>query len=253
MSSTTALLDIDPDVGPGEPELVERFRALVQDDQPLPKHIETGGASGDAVLRALAATAPLALDRHRREGIPTAVTVNTLRDVGRKHCLYGADTVLPWLLGILRGDVVEVGRLQVERRRGDLGHALHIPETGALVPESVSASLAAAALLTGSNDFSCTSWLLDSRLPIALPDSRIASFAKRFTVVGNAQPTVAASAEVAKFAFQRSLADVLDPRVVVPRTSLERLIATSLRAGEHWTQPVGVLSVAAHVIGAEPS
>lgn len=85
------------------------------------------------------------------------------------------------------GDVIEVGRLQVERRAGAHGHALHIPETG------------------------------------------------------GAKPTTAASADAAKFVFRRTLADVRDSALVVPQTSLERLVAKTLRAGQDWTEPSGVL------------
>lgn len=50
-----------------------------------------------------------------------------------------------------------------------------------------------------------------------------------------------ASAEVAKFVFRRSLADVLDPSLIVARSTLERLVVSTLRAGENWIAPLGII------------
>lgn len=226
--------------GGADPLLVESLRELVRGDGEPPEDLVVS-ASGDEIAMALAALVPDARERQRRLGIPEEITRATLHDVARKHGLYGAKTVLPWLLGILRGDVLEVGRLQVERREGTRGHALHIPETGALSPALVDESLSRAAALTGARAFSCTSWLLDPRIAAELPTSNIAAFAARFRIVDPGEPTTAASADAAKFVFRRTLADVRDSALVVPQTSLERLVAKTLRAGHDWTEPSGVL------------
>ncbi|GAA1536386.1 hypothetical protein HD600_001518 [Microbacterium ginsengiterrae] len=199
-------------------------------------------AAGDEIAMAMAALVPEAMARQRGIGIPEAVTLATLRDIGRKHRLYGAETVVPWLVGILRGDVIQVGRLQVERRAGAHGHALHIPESGALSPALVDDSLHRAAAITGAKTFSCESWLLDPRIGSAIPASNIAGFAARFCILDPGAASAEASAAVAKFVFRRSLSEVRDPAVVVPRSSLERLVASTLRGGEEWTSPLGVLT-----------
>ena len=223
-----------------DPRLVAFLGDLVRADGEAPEDL-VPPATGDEIVRALAALVPDARERQRRASIPEATTLATLRDVGRKHRLYGAATVLPWLLGILRGDVLEVGRLQVERRAGAHGHALHVPESGALSPSLVDDALSRAAAVTGARAFSCTSWLLDPRIGSALPASNIAKFAARFRLVDSGEATAVASAEAAKFVFRRSPADVLDPALVTPNTSLEQLVASTLRGGDDWAAPVGVL------------
>jgi hypothetical protein len=224
------------------PLLVASLRDLLHNDAEPPQDLVVP-ASGDEIALALAALVPEARERQRRAGIPEAVTLATLRDVGRKHRLYGAETVLPWLLGILRGDVVEVGRLQVERRRGPHGHALHVPESGPLSPKLVEGSLILAAAITSADTFSCTSWLLSPLIGAAMPTSNIAAFAARFRIADPGEATAEASAEVAKFVFRRSLADVLDPSLVVPQSTLEQLVVSTLRAGDHWTAPLGITTM----------
>ena len=225
-----------------DPLLVASLRELIRADGE-PSDDLAVPASGDEIVTALSALVPEARERQRRAGIPEDITLATLRDIGRKHSLYGAETVLPWLLGLLRGDVIEIGRLQVERRPGAHGHALHIPENGPLSPTLVDESLNRAAAITGARAFSCTSWLLDPRIGSALPASNIAAFAARFRIVDPGEGGPAASAEAAKFVFRRPLSDVLDPARVIPLSRLERVVAASLRAGEEWTAPLGVLVI----------
>lgn len=240
-----AALGLAADPGPADPRLVARLRALVLDPGPLPAEIDVpaGGfaADDDALVAALTQLVPAARERHRREGIDEAVTAATLRDVGRKHDLYGAASVLEWMLGLLRGDVVELGRLQVERRPGPRGHALHVPETGPLTPGAVDEALARARDTLGATAFSCESWLLDPVLAVELAGSNIAAFAARFDLVGHVEPTPAASEEAAKFVFRRSAAEVRTGGGVEPRTRLEHAVASRLRADEEWSAPLGVL------------
>jgi hypothetical protein len=237
--SDAAILGLPSPTATAAPAMVERLRELVRSPHPLPDELGVF-ADGDALVAALAAVGGDACTRHRELGIDEAVTRATLQDVGRKHRLYGAASVLPWIVGLLRADVVELGRLQVERRRGRHGHALHIPETGPLQPTAVDESLARAREFTGATAFSCESWLLDPRLQHGLPGSNIAAFAARFEIVEPGAPSTAASADAAKFVFRRSLADVRTPGAVTSRTRLEQLVAAELRSGD-WTEPVGVL------------
>jgi len=236
---TAAILGLPTPSGPPDPDLVAQLRRLIRAPGPLPDQLGIS-ADADALVAALTAVAEDAGARHRELGVDEEVTRATLQDVGRKHALYGAGSVLPWIVGILRADVVELGRLQVERRRGRHGHALHIPETGPLAPEAVGRSLARARALTGSTDFSCESWLLDPGLREDLAGTNIAAFAERFELVEAAVPSAAASEDAAKFVFRRPLSDVRTAGLVTPHTRLERLVATRLRSGD-WTAPVGVL------------
>lgn len=176
--------------------------------------------------------------------ISAEVTAATLSDVGSKIESYGADVDIPWLIGLLRGDVITLGRLQFERRATADGRAMHIPEDGPLDPERVERSIAECRALFGSGTITCTSWLLDPNLRALPSGSNIVSFAARFDVAPAASGTGhsgSGDAAVAKFVFRRPLAEVLDPSVVVPATSLERLVAGHLRSGRHWTEPRGVL------------
>lgn len=238
--TATALLGLPPTDAPADLALVAYFRRAIATGTPI-SAADPPRAEPESSVAALVAVVPDALVRHRAERIPERVTAATLLDVGRKHALYGVETVLPWVLSILRGDVVSAGRLQVERHGGHLGHALHVPETGPLSPASVDESLRTARRLTGAARFSCTSWLLDPVIVDQLPESNIAAFARRFDLVSLGEEGDAASTAVCKFVFRRPLSDVLDPELVVPRSRLERLVASRLRAGTPWREPVGVL------------
>lgn len=261
-----AALGLAADPGAADPLLVARLRAWVFGPESRPASAAEGGAgaggvepdggaSGEAatglaagpgaagddeLVAALAELVPAARERHRAEGIDEAVTAATLRDIGRKHDLYGTASVLEWMRGLLRGDVVELGRLQVERRPGPRGHALHVPETGPLSPDAVDASLARARGTLDGTAFSCESWLLDPALRVEMAGSNIAAFAARFDLVAHVEPSLAASEEAAKFVFRRSAAEVRDG-AVAPHTRLEHAVAARLRAGAEWSAPLGVL------------
>ncbi|MFS0732266.1 hypothetical protein ABC304_09705 [Microbacterium sp. 1P10UB] len=238
-----ALLDVPPLPTPARRELVAMFRASLA-DKAVP--VILGDVTDDDVLAAFAEIVPDALAHQQALGIPAEVTAETLRDIGGKHRSFGARTEVPWLLGILRGDVISVGRLQVERRSGSQGHGLHIPELGPLVPAAVDASLGRAHDLLGATDFTCTSWLLEPALAAALPGTNMAAFARRFTLdADTTAPSDAGARSAAKFVFGRPLADVLDPAAVTPRTRLEHLVVQRLREGPGWSEPSGTLTFAA--------
>lgn len=224
-----------PGVGPlpdGHPS-VGVLRAAVRDGADAPESV-------DALAPALVAVVPDALARHAALGIPEAVTVATLADVGRKIDAYGATVDVPWLVGLLRAEVVALGRLQFERDTTPEGRAIHIPEGGSLRPEQVDASIAEARAMFGDGPMICTSWLLDPTL-LSLPEtSNIVAFARRFDVDATEAGHEGDEA-AAKFVFRRPLAEVLDPAAVTPRTTLEHLVADHLRAGRHWSEPKGTL------------
>lgn len=254
MSDDAALLGLEDHAwagGPVRPDVLAALRAVLDADNP-PREVPVDVR--DAVP-ALVALVPEALARHRRLGVPDDAARDTLRDVGRKVRAYGATTDVGWLVGLLRADVVALGRLQFERVAAPDGRGVHIPEQGPLDPDGVDAALASARELLGPDPLTCTSWLLDPALPAGLPaSSNIVRFAARFAVpddgaaarglgepVGpDAGPTHGDHA-VAKFVFRRPLAEVLDPAAVVPRTRLEHLVVQQLRAGHHWSEPRGVL------------
>ena len=225
-------------------ELTDALHKVVDDDT-APDDAAVArlvqGREGEAIFEVLIALIPHARARHRRLGLSEAMSDETLADIERKHRLYGAGTVTAWLLGILRGDVVQVGRLQVERQSGAHGHGLHIPETGPLTPEAVDDALRRASELVDSTRFSCESWLLDRDLAAALPDSNLASFARRFDIVDE-DAEEGGDEAVAKFVFRRKPAEVLSGSVAA-RTSLERYVMERLRSGTPWTQPLGVLEL----------
>jgi hypothetical protein len=137
--SAAALLGL-PGVEPRaeENDSVDILRAAVRGEAEAPESV-------DALAPALVAVVPDALARHRTLGVPREVTEATLADVGRKIEAYGATVDVPWLVGLMRGDVLALGRLQFERATGDDGsRAIHIPEGESLRPDLVDASLAEA-------------------------------------------------------------------------------------------------------------
>ena len=196
----------------------------------------------DDLAAALAALEADAAELHRRAGIPADITRETLLDVGRKHELYGARAVLPWLLGLMRADVIQFGRLQVERLPDERGHGLHIPETGPLEPSVVDRSLGRIRAFTGPQQLHCTSWLLDPAVSKDLPGSNLASFAGRFMIVDGGEDSDSGNRSVAKFVFRTSYEAVLAEGGVTPRTGLERRVVERLRSGYRWSEPTGVIA-----------
>ncbi|HEX5407084.1 MAG TPA: acyltransferase domain-containing protein [Pseudonocardiaceae bacterium] len=181
---------------------------------------------------------------HRDHGIADAVSWATLADLGRNLDVdrrmhgEGWPIMQSWLTLHARGSVYELGRLQHER--GGTAIGLHIPESGPLTPDSITASLDQARIFFPRHfpdelytAFSCGSWLLDPQLREYLPpDSNIVRFQRRFELEPYAEPEgVDCDVEVLRFVF-RTLTTPLDqlPR----RTVLQRAIVDHLKAGRHW-------------------
>lgn len=205
---------------------------------------------------------------HASRGIPPAVTVATLWDLGQQvhehrlvHGHYGLG-VMGYVRHYLAGHLVGLGRLQYQVTwwplpdDGPLRHGapvldLHIPACGPLDPDAVEASLAqardffprhfpdhAAAFAT------CESWLLDPQLAAALPaSSNIVRFQRRFTVVPIPLPVPSGAF---RFVFHLDGVEgadgVVAPEVLdgLPRaTTLQRVLADHLRAGGRWHMTAG--------------
>ncbi len=246
MSITASdLLDVQSVASDPPPALVDGLRAIIRadaQDAAQTQALVTDEVTEEVLLAALVAVVPEALERHVAQGIVAEATAAGLRDVGRKARAYGVRTVLPWVLSILRGDVIELGRLQVERVPGPNGYGLHIPEGGPLTADVVSDSLARIRTVLGDVPLVCSSWILDPALQEDLPTGNLAAFARRFAIEVADDPNAGSGSDaVVKFVFHRPLAEVMDEDAVVPTTSLERAVARRLRSGYLWTQPIGRL------------
>ncbi|MFJ5596656.1 acyltransferase domain-containing protein [Micromonospora parva] len=181
---------------------------------------------------------------HSDHGVPDAVSWVTLADLGRNLAVDrrmrgdGWPVMQSWLTLHSRGGLYELGRLQYQRGDGALG--LHVPESGLLTPQAVTASLEEARAFFPRHFpderytvFSCGSWLLDPQLREYLPeDSNILRFQRRFELEPHQESEGPdADIEMLRFGF-RTLTTPLDelPR----RTVLQRAIIDHLRDGGHW-------------------
>lgn len=201
-------------------------------------------------IEALLRFAPAAAAYHRSLGIPDALSAAILADLGlnlrinrRVHGRFGLDT-WAWLTLHMAGNMFRIGRLQYHLVRAGspapvpedewvLG--MHIPEDGGLSPAVVDESLAQA------HDFfdcffpdkavevaTCDSWMLDPYLAARLPESNIASFARRFTLDRCSD----AASDAVYFTFRtRNMADLAR----LPRdTSLQRVVLERIDDGGTW-------------------
>ncbi|RIJ51212.1 hypothetical protein DZG00_09770 [Clavibacter lycopersici] len=193
-----------------------------------------------AIAGAVLALEPRAIARHRALGIPEEVTARSLADVGRKLDAYGAAVDLPWLVRVLRGDVLAFGRIQLERETVDGSRALHIPEGGPLVADELDRSLAEGRAYLGADPVVCTSWLLDPLLRELPEPSNIAAFARRFRV-DEVVRSAEADASVARFVFRRPLPEVIALPADARLSRLQALVLGHLRSGAHWSEPRGLL------------
>jgi hypothetical protein len=203
---------------------------------------------GEQLRALLHSVEPVALDRYNALGLSAEIAQASLADVDRKIDAYGGSADRPWLLKVLRGDVLTFGRLQFERNLVDGTRALHIPEGDSLSPESVTDAVAQARAWFGDDQIVCTSWLLDPGLHELGEHSNIVKFAQRFDLVEtDVEPSRReesdreADHDVCRFVFRRPVPEVLDADLVVATTSLQRLVAARLRSGQHWAEPRGLL------------
>ncbi|MFV2020479.1 acyltransferase domain-containing protein [Micromonospora sp. LOL_023] len=248
----------DPDSPLWTPELcwlLDRSIALVRADlgghgwlppgPALPR--ERGPAWRHLYVYAYLALVDVVMAYHRDHGIAAAVSWATLADLGRSLAVdrrmhrEGWPVMQAWLTLHARGGLYELGRLQ-HHRGGGGGNAinLHVPESGPLTPEAVSASLDAARAFFPRHfpderytAFICSSWLLDPQLLDYLPeDSNIVAFQQRFQLEPYAERDgLDADVEVLRFVFRT----LTTPIEALPRrTALQRAIVDHLSAGRHW-------------------
>lgn len=217
-------------------------------------------------LLALVAVAPRTRRWWRERGVPDEVVRATLADVGRhvtharRRTGHGGLVNATWLALHARGQIVQLGRLQLERCRlsaedaasisaqglpvepGDHALGVHVPDyCGPFTPQECADSLRRGVAFFARYlpdepvaVATCHSWLLDPQLgPHLRPGSNIAAFRDLFHHV---ERTVTDDQAVVEFVVGRREPD-LDalPR----RTSLERTVADHLRAGGHWRGGLG--------------
>jgi len=196
---------------------------------------------------------------HAARGIAEDVTWATLADVGRsavtQRRLNGrgglAGFAPAWLTLHFRGRIYRLGRLQFELNtvwfegspyaKGTPSLGVHIPgDAGPLDPEACDASFAAARELFPDRRVAvCMSWLLDPQLREYLADdTNIVRFQQRFTLVPKLKE---GDEDVFRFVFDRQEITLDD---LPQRTTLERAIATHVRAGRHWHNRIGWLESA---------
>ncbi len=213
-----------------------------------------------AWLEAFLRFTPEIIRWHTGHGIPAEVSRATLADFGRNlainrlvHGRFGMDT-WPWLAHHFAGQIYQLGRLQylIHRTRDAIpgvGHGewilgVHIPESGPLAPDAVSASLAMArpffAHTFGRRPVgtaTCASWLLDPYMSARLDTaSNIARFARLFRPYGH---PVDAPSDPVYFTFRTRRMEQLD---TLPReTALQRMVLERIDDGGAWQLGFGYL------------
>jgi GNAT-like C-terminal domain/N-acyltransferase N-terminal domain len=232
------------------------------------------------VLHVALAVVPRTIAFLTGAGVTEQVAWASLHDVARHaaihrrvHRLTGLEADW-WVVLSLRGELVELGRLQFHRfvlgrggesppwyaradaaahgegfRIGDECIGVHIPEGGPLAPELVDASLETAGRFFATHFVSgkrrvatCRSWLLDPQLADYLPEgSNIVRFQRRFTLVPGAEK---GDGDVVGFVF-RAAGDggLYDLDALPQRTTLERAVVRHLRDGGHWECRTGWLDL----------
>ena len=191
---------------PPSPAVLAALAALEGRLGTFPAGSGTAEACGESDwIEALLRFAPATAAHHGSTGIPAEITAATLADIGlnlrinrRVHGRFGLDT-WAWLTLHLAGNMFRLGRLQYHlvRSTGGMSPApegewivgIHIPEDGGLSPAAVDESLLIARAFLDRHFpdkpvrlATCDSWMLDPYLAERLPESNIASFARRFTV-----------------------------------------------------------------------
>ncbi len=220
---------------------------------------------------------PFTLAYWERLGIPPDIAVDSLADVSRHmeihrrmHGTTGIEASW-WITLSLRGEIVDLGRLQFNRftlnvgdesplwypedeaerrgpgfRGGDPCLGVHIPDGPPLGPEAVEDSLRRAGAffrqyypVDQRRVATCLSWLLDDQLSEHLPaGSNIMQFQRRFELVPGWYD---GDGNVLQFVFRVSADHPLDD--LPQRTTLERAVVSHLRAGRHWRVRTGWLDL----------
>ena len=225
------------------------------------KAIVSNGPTESDWVTALLRFAPLVHSHHLGLGITPEVSAASLADVGlqlrinrRVHGRFGLDT-WGWLTLHMAGNLFRLGRLQFHLIRPERPEAraaqepswelgVHIPEDGGLSPAAVDASFKDAKLFFAGHfpdkpvaTATCDSWMLDPYLLDRLPDSNIASFARRFTLDRCSD----APTDAVYFTFRHRGLENLDglPR----KTSLQKVVLERIDDGGTWQLGHGHLAL----------
>jgi GNAT-like C-terminal domain/N-acyltransferase N-terminal domain len=208
------------------------------------------GCTETGWIEALLRFAPVAAEHHRTLGIPDALSAAVLADVGlnlrinrRVHGSFGLDT-WAWLTLHMAGNMFRIGRLQYHLVRagnpapapeGEWVLGMHIPEDGGLSPAVVDESLLQARAFFDNffpdkavETATCDSWMLDPYLAVRLPESNIASFARRFTLDRCSD----AASDAIYFTFRTR--DMTDLAALPRDTSLQRVVLERIDDGGTW-------------------
>ena len=204
---------------------------------------------------------PTVVEWHREQGIPERIMRDTLADVGRHVAISRRVTgefslqTWRWLLHHFTVRIFALGRLQFALQRSTLGVpgvfeagdwvlAVHIPESGPLLPDAVDASFAEAKEFFSSRfperpvrAVTCDSWMLDPfLLERTTPTSNIGSFIRRFTPIGHFS---VGHTDALYFVFRTRDLDLVP---TLPReTSLQRAVIERLELGQSWEVHWGYL------------
>ncbi|SKA80714.1 hypothetical protein SAMN06295879_0232 [Agreia bicolorata] len=216
-------------------------------------------------LKAFFTLTPRVVAWSRRHDIPERVIRDTLADVGRHLAIsrrvtgeFGLQT-WRWLTYHFTVRIFALGRLQfaLERAKpavevegviaaGDWVLAVHIPESGPLLPALVDESLVAAKKFFAEHFpqhpvsvVTCDSWILDPFLLDRLsPESNVGSFVRRFTPIDHSSD---GHTDALYFVFRTRDLTRLDE---LPRnTSLQRAVLERLELGETWQVAWGYLTL----------
>lgn len=224
------------------------------------------------------AVVPHTLAYWTRLGVPEEIAWASMADVGRHALLHrrtyglsGMDASW-WVTLCLRGEIVDLGRLQYNRlcfgagespvwypdeeaeamgpgfRPGDWSLGIHIPDGPSLSPSAVADSIERAGPFF--REFfpeetwpiaTCMSWLLDPQLAEYLPDeSNIVRFGRLFRLVPG--PAYEADDDVLQFVF-RPASYPSDLAALPQRTAMERAAVAHLQAGRHFAAQTGWLEL----------
>jgi hypothetical protein len=239
----------------------EGRRWSVQPDDAGAARASEEGALGPGVLPMLAllVTAAEVAAWHTARGVPSAISVETLADLGqqvrvhrRAYGVFGLHSQ-DWLSLAWSGSLYRLGRLQHNLQRPDpaLGGdpdrwvlGVHIPATGRLDADEVDASFTAATRFFAEHfpdrpvaDVVCRSWLLDPALAEVLPDSNLAAFCRRWSPYGDPQP---GDDDVQFFVFSRR--GPVDRAALPADTTLRRAVLARWAAGGSWSLVSGRLA-----------
>jgi GNAT-like C-terminal domain/N-acyltransferase N-terminal domain len=257
----------------GHPELRPRWQAecarlidAVGTDDPLPggpdMPAEFGAAGRYFYVLVFLGVLPHVRRFHVERGISDAISWASLADLGEEVALYrreygvGGLRTQWWLSHHLRGALYRLGRLQFGLSRHDDARVLdtHIPEWGEPFTEAAcDVSFAAARPFFdahfpehGARIAVCTSWMLDPQLADYLSaTSRILAFQRRFTLYDDPPEPV----EHGRTMGDRSVLGFVfhQPRVPLAEltqdTTLQRAAVAHIRAGRHWAQRSGWLTL----------